>query len=367
MSNIILFGGAFDPVHFGHINMAERASEFLDADVIFIPAAISVWKKESAIPEHKINMLELAIKESPLKARFSVSGYEARKKDKDYTYTVDTIRYFKKKYPKDKLYLLIGQDQVNKFHLWKEPDEIVKMSQIVFFGRLNEEKESENIKKYKMIPISGEINDISSTNIRELRVLETYDSVLKYIIDNDLYFMRQIKESMTQQRYEHSKRVGWLSYEIAKANNYKDPHKVLIAGLLHDLGKIRPEYEKESFKIIEEKHPEYLDLPKPIWHQVIGVDKAKSIFGIEDKEILEAIEYHTTGNANIGDIAKIVYAADKIEPGRNFDSTDLINAMKCSITDGFVTVLKANIEYFEEKHLEYKNKFTLACIDYYLK
>ena len=249
MSNIILFGGAFDPVHFGHINMAERASEFLDADVIFIPAAVAVWKKESALPEHKINMLELAIKESPLKNRFSVSGYEARKKDKDYTYTVDTVRYFREKYKKDKLYLLIGQDQVNKFHLWKEPDEITKMAQIVFFGRLNEEINSENIKRFNMIQISGEINDISSTNIRELKNLETYDSVIKYIIDNDLYFMRKIQDAMTTQRYEHSKRVGWLSYEIAKVNNYKDSKKVLIAGLLHDLGKIRPEFEKESYKI----------------------------------------------------------------------------------------------------------------------
>lgn len=367
MSNIILFGGAFDPVHYGHINMAERASEFLDADVIFIPAAISVWKKESIAPEHKVNMLELAIKESKLRNRFSVSGYEIRKNVDDYCYSVDTIRHFYKKFPKDKLFLLIGQDQVNKFHLWKEPEEIANMAQIVYFGRLNEEKESENIEKYHMMPISGEINDISSTGIRELKDLGTYDSVIKYIIENDLYFMRRIKETMTTQRYEHSKRVGLLSYEIAKSNNYKDAKKVLIAGLLHDLGKIRPEYEKESFKIIEEKHPDYLDLPKPIWHQVIGVDKAKEMFGIEDKEILEAIEFHTTGNANMGDIAKIVYAADKIEPGRNFDSRNLIDAMKCSITDGFVTVLKANIEFFESKKQEYKNRLTLACIDYYLK
>ena len=77
--------------------------------------------------------------------------------------------------------------------------------------------------------------------------------------------------------------------------------------------------------------------------------------------------YHTTGNSNIGDIGLIVYSADKIEPTRGFDSTDLINAMKRSVREGFKTVMKANIEYYNQKNINYLNPLTKACIDQYLK
>ena len=60
--NRIIFGGAFDPVHSGHINMALKAAKELDGEVIFVPARISVWKDVSAPIEDKMNMLRLAIK-----------------------------------------------------------------------------------------------------------------------------------------------------------------------------------------------------------------------------------------------------------------------------------------------------------------
>ena len=154
MKNIILFGGAFDPIHNGHIKMAKEASEFLNAEVIFIPAKISVWKNESLPVEDKIKMIELAIKDSGKEDVFSISRYEADLKT-DINYSINTIRHFKKVYPNDKLYLLIGLDQVNNFDKWMEASEISKLVQIVFYGRLNEEKGSGNIKRFSMINIPG--------------------------------------------------------------------------------------------------------------------------------------------------------------------------------------------------------------------
>ena len=104
MRNIILFGGAFDPIHLGHLNMAKAASETLDAEVIFIPAKISVWKNESAPIEDKIKMIELAIKDYGYN-RFSLSRYEADSKS-DINYSIDTVHHFKSIYPNDCLYLL---------------------------------------------------------------------------------------------------------------------------------------------------------------------------------------------------------------------------------------------------------------------
>jgi nicotinate-nucleotide adenylyltransferase len=62
---LIIFGGAFDPIHIGHLNMAEEAHKQLGADVFFVLAPISVWKETSAPIEDKINMINLSIKDKP--------------------------------------------------------------------------------------------------------------------------------------------------------------------------------------------------------------------------------------------------------------------------------------------------------------
>lgn len=364
MKNIVLFGGAFDPIHNGHINMAEEASRQLDADVFFIPARISVWKSDSAPIEDKINMINLACQESALKARFHVSRYEADLKS-DVNYTIDTVKYFKEKYKGANLYLLIGTDQVNSFHKWKAADEIASLATIIYFVRPNMELDESNIKRFKMQRIEGRTVDVSSTEIRELKSMAVADSVLHYSALHHLYFINKIKEYMSEERLNHTLSVTNLSYEIAKANSIKNANKIIVAALLHDIGKEVPMQEQK--KIMVECYPEYLHLAPVIYHQFVSAYLAKKDFGITDEEVLDAIMYHTTANSNMSDAAKIVYCADKIEPTRNFDSTELINAMKSSINDGFITVLKANVEYYEQKHIDYKNELQMACINQYLK
>ena len=65
-------------------------------------------------------------------------------------------------------------------------------------------------------------------------------------------------------------------------------------------------------------------------------------------------------------LAKAIYAADKIEPTRGFDSKELISDMKVNIDNGFLEVLKANREYFIEKNIAYDNELTKECMEYYL-
>ena len=85
--NRIIFPGSFNPFHLGHLHMAGIASKKYDADVIFVPAVISVWKSESVSFKHKVRIIELSIKDNP---RFSVSDYE-NTLDKEVNYTVDTL------------------------------------------------------------------------------------------------------------------------------------------------------------------------------------------------------------------------------------------------------------------------------------
>ena len=364
MKNIILFGGAFDPIHLGHLNMADAASKALDAEVIFIPARISVWKSDSAPVEDKIKMIELAIKDFNRENVFSVSRYEANSK-KDVNYSIDTVRHFKETYPDANIYLLIGLDQVNSFDKWKDAQMISELAKVVYFGRLDNPSGSENIKRFNMMEIDGVVNNINSTDIRELKSLDTTYSVINYIIDNDLYFMQNVKSRMCEERYLHSKSVGKLAYEIAKSNSVVEPKRALIAGLIHDCGKELPREEEK--RIMETYYPEFLTLPRVIYHQFTGAYVAEKEFKVVDKDILDAIKYHTTANSNMSDIAIIIYCADKIDPTRGFDSNSLINAMKSSLMDGFRTVMESNVEYYNVHKINYRNQLTVACFEQYFK
>lgn len=356
--NKILFGGSFDPVHLGHINMAEQASKQLDADVIFLPSKVAVWKSDSTEITHKVNMLKLAIRNNP---RFSIDLYEAES-DKEQNYSIDTVRYFVNKYPNDTFYYLIGTDHVNAFQFWKEAEELAKLAHIIFFARPDYQLDEDNVQKYHMTQIVGQTKDISSTDIRSLKSLEVDEAVLNYIMLTELYFVPKIRSFISPKRYLHSSNVADLAYDIAKANGLERPDKAFIAGILHDIGK----HKEHETSIMVEHYKEYLDYPELIKHQFIGEYLAKEEFGIVDEDILEAIKYHTTGKDNMCTLAKIIYAADKIEPGRGFDSSDLIKTMMEDVDKGFITVLKANIEYFESKNIDYKNELTSKCIKYYL-
>ena len=359
--NRIIFGGAFDPVHNGHINMALNAQKALSGEVIFVPARISVWKKDSAPIEDKIAMLELAIKPY---SGFSIEKYEIEN-GKETTYSIDTIKYLKEKYPNDNLYLLIGTDQVNAFHKWKSADEIADLVTIVHFSRPGYEIDQENVKRFKMVQIKGEECNISSTEIRKLQRIDLPDDVLFYIVEHDLYEgMVELKRILSPHRLNHSKSVAKLSYRIAKANHLDKPLRYFLAGLLHDIGKDIP-LEKQ-YSLTKESFPKYADMPKFSYHQFAGSVLAKEMFKIEDADILNAIKYHSTGSDDMDLMGKIIYAADKIEPTRGFDSTDLINAMLEDADKGFKTVLQANKDFLDEQGKMTDNPLTSKCFNKYL-
>ena len=207
--------------------------------------------------------------------------------------------------------------------------------------------------------------DISSTKIREMKSIDVSPLVLSYIIDNRLYFAGKIKSYMNENRFIHSVSVAKLAYEIADSNHLADKNKYFIAGLIHDIGKDISKEELEE--IMNEFYCEYDNFPYQIKHQFVGEYIAKKVFEIDDSGILNAIKYHTTGRANMSLIEKCIYAADKIEPNRGFDSKDFIKEMKVNIEKGFIKVLEANKQYFIERNIQFDNPLTKECFDYYLK
>ena len=356
--NRIIFGGGFDPIHLGHINMALVARDTLKGEVIFVPAKVAIWKEESISEEHKLNMLKLAIAQYD---GFSIDTYELEQKEQPRSY--QTVEYFKKKYPKDKLFFLIGQDQANAFEKWKNPDQIAKNAQIVYYKRPKFFVNQDNVNKYNMLALEGPVVDVASSDIRALKSVMVPEEVLNYIEEKQLYFVSRVRSYIKETRFNHSLSVAHLAYRLAKKLQL-DYQKAYIAGVLHDIAKGID--KDESLMLMKQLYPEYLDIGAYAYHQFLGEMLAKRDFEVVDEEILNAIKYHTTGRANMCWLEKLIYAADKIEPTRPFDSSDLIAAMEKDLNSGFITVLKANYEYLKERHKDIDNRLSDECFKYYL-
>jgi len=128
-----LYGGTFDPVHLGHLLLAESAREQCRLDrVRFMPAAMSPHKQrqQPTAAEHRVEMLKLAIGGH---GAFEVSLSEIERGG--ISYTVDTLRETAKECPDDDLFLLLGADSLADLATWKSPDVICELATLVVVGR----------------------------------------------------------------------------------------------------------------------------------------------------------------------------------------------------------------------------------------
>lgn len=193
MSKIGIFGGTFDPIHFGHLITTQIVCEKRKLDkIIFIPAFISPHKirKFASSPAHRSNMTKLAI--DGMK-NFDVSDIEINKSE--VSYTVKTIEELKKQY--DEIELIIGYDNLVVFDEWYKPDEILSMVELIVMKR-SFDKELKSIHKYygEAVFVDTPNIEISSTEIRE-RVNKGLpinfmvpEKVNDYINENNLYKLK---------------------------------------------------------------------------------------------------------------------------------------------------------------------------------
>ncbi len=129
MKQIGLFGGSFNPIHIGHLWIAESTRDAFHLDkVIYIPAGKNPYKSYETEDEryHRYKMVQLAIGSNP---HFDISDIEINKKGT--TYTIDTIHHFKKKFPDSQLYFITGSDLMFQINLWKEAQTLMESIEIV--------------------------------------------------------------------------------------------------------------------------------------------------------------------------------------------------------------------------------------------
>lgn len=158
-----IFGGTFDPVHIGHLIVAQDAWAALGLDrVVFIPAAVPPHKRGrvAAAPELRLEMLRAATAGD---ARFEVSELELRRPGP--SYTVDTLCELRERDPGGALFLLLGVDQFREFHTWREPERIARLANLVVLSRGGAEAARPPIDvPYRWLPVTRV--DLSATEIR---------------------------------------------------------------------------------------------------------------------------------------------------------------------------------------------------------
>lgn len=190
-----VLGGTFDPVHLGHLVLAERARDELSLDlVLFVPAG-DPWRKshrEITPAEHRLAMLQLAVEGNDA---FGVSDLEIRREGP--TYTADTLAVLAAERLDDEFYFIVGADALADMPNWHEPERIVEHARLAVAPR---DVQEANIAALALPAIAGRIVQftmpplaVSSTEVREriaagrsVRYL-VGDRVLDYIGERGLY------------------------------------------------------------------------------------------------------------------------------------------------------------------------------------
>lgn len=167
MKNIGLYFGTFNPIHIGHLAIANHMVEFSELDEIwFVITPHSPFKKKASLLDdhHRYQLVQIAVEEYP---NLKASNIEFKLPQPNYT--VNTLAYITEKYPKDRFHLIMGEDNLKSFHKWKNYEVILGHHEIyvyprVYDGRVIETRFDDHPKVHQ---VDAPIMEISATFIRK--------------------------------------------------------------------------------------------------------------------------------------------------------------------------------------------------------
>ncbi len=192
MKNIGLYFGTFNPIHVGHLIIANHLVENSDLDEIwFVITPHSPFKKKSSLLDnhHRYEMVEIATKNYD-----NINPSDIEFKLPQPNYTIHTLAYISDKYPNKKFSIIMGEDNLKGFHKWKNYDVILEDYDIYVYPRISEGKIETQFENHpKIHKVDAPIIGISSTMIRNgiknkknIRPLLD-DDVFKYVDEMNFY------------------------------------------------------------------------------------------------------------------------------------------------------------------------------------
>lgn len=349
MSKVGIMGGTFNPIHFGHLFLAEQAYVQIGLDkVLFMPSKNPPHKMKpvEVSEQQRVNMINLAISDNP---HFELSTFELLREG--LTFTAETLTLLKKSNPDTEYYFIVGADSLFMMQNWKMPQVVFELCTVVAAGRDNAEKEQilghaqylkqtfgANIIYLDMPTIQISSGDIRS-RIADGMSVRYYmpEKVIEYIVTNKLYethlkdkarsdimevkldlqlIRDDLKKILKDSRYQHSTGVEEVAHDLALIYGY-DTDKAITAGILHDCAKNLT--DQELLEACRKYQLSVSDIEKKclyLLHAKVGAALSRDKYGVCDDEILNAITYHTTGRPAMTLLEKILFTADYIEPYR---------------------------------------------------
>lgn len=347
-SKIAIFGGAFDPPHNVHIDIAREAvKEFGYERIIFLPSYNPPHKNIASSEGDRLNMLRMAI---AAENNFVISTFEIGRGAVGYT--VDTLPKLRDIY--GEFDFIIGGDSMRDFHKWYRPEQILLDNNIVVAIRDGNAGEAISaLKAYEELPPKSvklmryTPRSISSTAIR-LRVQLGLDitqyvpqGVAEYIADSGLYdeykgCRIRLQSELSSERYRHSIGVVKMANQLNEQLKL-DYEQVFLAALLHDCAK-SDNIDYRQCNIPSDS------VGTAVAHAFAGASVARS-YGVKDDNVLLAIYYHTTGRADMTALEKLIYTADMVEESRDYESVEELRALCLSdFESGFRQCLRRTNE-----------------------
>lgn len=385
-----ILGGTFNPIHIGHMIMAEYVfSTGIYDKILIMPSGDPPHKHKSEIidKEHRMNMCQLSTRKKPY---LEVSSMELDRKGT--TYTVDTLKSLSK--DSDNQYdLIIGTDSLMNLEKWYEADNLFQLTHFVVIQRVGDKTQDihEKIEYYKdhykasISVLSMPLIEISSTEIRQRTSQHqsisylVEKSVESYIIEQKLYQVvdtlenvykktmeKSLKNTLSKKRFNHTISVKRVARALASHHNV-EVNSASIAALLHDCAK---HYTNEELVALSKKYhvdlsEEYLKNPQII-HSKLGALIANDLYEVVDQDILNAITYHTTARPGMSSLEMIIFIADYIEPTRkSMKSIERYRVLAYqSLEMTMYYILKDTIEYLEQKKINYAKETKDAYVYY---
>jgi nicotinate-nucleotide adenylyltransferase len=164
--NIGFFGGRFDPVHFGHLGAAQDACAQHQLDrLVFVPTAQVPHQSQRihAAAEDRLAMLRLATASQP---QFEISEFELGQRG--VSYTIDSVRHFRQLHPPDRLFWIIGGDQLTRLHEWKGIHELTRLIEFIVLVRPGHPRQpAVDIPGLRLHGCAGRLTETSSTELRD--------------------------------------------------------------------------------------------------------------------------------------------------------------------------------------------------------
>ena len=392
-TRIAILGGTFDPIHNGHLAIAEAVcDQFKPQKVLFVPTGDPPHKPDTPITAavHRYQMVLRSIYQTPT---LDISSIEMDRGGK--SYTIDTIKALKTLLPPDcEIFFVVGQDALENMESWKNIDKLTKLCQFIAVRRPGHdhgqfdahiaymgEKYGATIHKLESRQL-----DISSTGIRQSLKDEAQVSALipreaeDYIRRHGLYgcvtpdlsgtHFKWAKACLgyrlSPKRFQHTLGVVLEAEKLAKHYG-ADINKARWAALLHDCAK---EYGADKKRMLCEAWHIPIDplLAKHIdlAHGLIGAECAKRQFYVTDPDILQAIRYHISGHKDITLLDKIIVLSDFIEPFReDYPPLEAMRALAYTDIDQAIVLgltVMGDIDAARGKELHHWSRDTIAVL-----